>query len=179
MRLRAFLWFAAMLLAGLAAPAFAAITDDVIACANSELPDSAKAQLSLLGNGSEENISQEASREIANATFRCATRYQLTQDEDETVRLYITASHIADSAGTYLAGAGMPLAVLHETLDFGPGYQNVKVTEMTQERVTGLLNGLAQSGVDTAIFTSREWNVLGLYIGAETDRQTLLVPFQQ
>lgn len=179
MMLRTFLWIAAMMLAGATSPAYASITDEVISCADMELPESAKSQLAQFGNGTETGITPETAKEIANATNRCAQRHPLTQDEEKIVRSYITASRIADSAGTYLAGAGMPLAVLHKTLDFGPGYRNVKITQMTPEMVNGLMAAFAEAGVDASIFTTREWNVMGVYVGSETDRQTLLVPFQQ
>lgn len=179
MMLRIFFWIAAMMLTAVAAPAYASITDEVISCADTELPESVKSQLAKFGNGTETGITPETAQAIANATNRCAQRYPLTQEEEKTVRSYVTASRIADSAGAYLAGVGMPLAVLHKTFDFGPGYRNVKITQMTPEMIDGLLKAFAEAGVDASIFTTREWNVMGVYVGSETDRQTLLVPFQQ
>lgn len=179
MMLRTILRIATMMLAGAASPAFASITDEVVSCADMELPESAKSQLAQFGNGTETGITPETAQAIANATNRCAKRYPLTQEEEKTVRSYVTASRIADSAGAYLSGAGMPLAVLHKTFDFGPGYRNVKITQMTPEMIDGLLAALSEAGVDASIFTTREWNVMGVYVGSETDRQTLLVPFQQ
>lgn len=165
MRGKVGLMAAAVVLAGMAAPA-AALTEEQAECVARAAPAGFAARLaSVMLSGQASPPEKEAlMRQLATISEACAEMTGIPADRRQAYFDYWQARIPRDELSRQLVAAGIPLEPIDDILDLGPGRSNPEIQGVTDGQAALISAALKARGVAVDRVGDETWNKVGGYI---------------